>query len=90
MIFDIFSVWHIIGAIVVGLIFSVFFEKTKKMLLVAIAVPAAWEVIEQNILVSWIGLLEAEPLLNSFSDILIGFIFIMVGHLIYKHVMKKR
>lgn len=87
---DYFTVWHIVAAFVIGLLAGFFIKRFKRQLIFAIAVPALWEVIEQNILVSWMGLLEPEPLLNSFTDIGFGIAFIMVGFMVHRMIMRRK
>lgn len=88
-IIDIYTVYHVFAALGIGLFLSLLFKNNKKVAVFAAVVPIFWEVLEQNILVSWTGLLEAEPILNSITDIGIGFAFVMIGFIIGNKVLKK-
>lgn len=82
---DIFTFFHIAGGFVLGIFSYNYFKKGMK-LEVPIALLFAWEVIEQNILVSWFGFLEKEPLLNSVMDLSIGISGVLIGYIFAKYL----
>ena len=88
-IVDIYILHHILAAFAIGFFASLFFKDIKKLTIFAVVVPVFWEVIEQNILVSWTELLEPEPFLNSLADIGVGIIFILAGFFVGRKILKR-
>jgi len=88
--FDYFTVWHILGTFGIGLLLGFFVKRFKRAIVVSIILPIFWEVFEQNILVSWTGILEPEPLMNSLGDIAVGIPFILLGFYVFKLIMRMR
>lgn len=86
---DSWSIWHATAGFALGLFIGLLIKSTKKAAVFAFVVPASWEVIEANIVVSWLGLIEAESLTNSALDIGVGFATIMVGFLMSQRLLRK-
>lgn len=87
---DIWSFHHFIAGIVIGVI-AYNLLKPNHRLDFLIALPLVWEVVENNILASWLGFLPVEPPINSACDILITFIGGLLGlHLASMRLKPKR
>jgi len=75
---DAWSFYHFIGGIVMGVVAYNFLKPSHRLDFV-IALPLFWELVENNVLASWLGFLSVEPLANAACDILITFIGGLLG-----------
>ena len=75
---DVWSFYHFIGGIVIGIVAYNLLKPSRRLDFV-IALPLLWELVENNVLASWLRLLPVEPLANAICDILITFIGGLLG-----------
>ena len=78
MVIDVWSFYHFIGGIVIGVVAYNFLKPGHRLDFV-MALPLFWEVVENNVFASWLGFLPVEPLANAACDILITFIGGLLG-----------
>ena len=77
-LYDQWTVWHILGGIVVGFVLYNFIPARLRFEF-AVGTPIAFEIVEQNIVVSWLGIIQAETIMNSLADIIITIPSIYLG-----------
>ena len=78
MVIDVWSFYHFIGGIVIGIVAYNLLKPGQRLDFV-IVLPLIWELVENNVLASWLGFLPVEPLANAACNILISFIGGLLG-----------
>lgn len=77
-LFDQWTIWHILGGLVVGFYIYNKVKKSKRFEY-SVGIPILFELVEQNIVASWMKIIPLESLGNSIVDIIVGIIVINYG-----------